>query len=245
MDNGSCPVCMTHVPLSFLDGCGHMFCMSCAVKTSATQAVCPLCREAFTTVSQTGGGHLTDELADELTDELTYHVRGGEGRLRGRFKIRGFIWVSAFCMGLANRLVFKTDAGECLIMLPQYLRGMLGCHDLYYLSEAYGEDLLHQVSRKELEEGGDISLFPVDPHEEAFVKMEADLVAWKGLPLIYTRLIIALHIEAMIKKKMFVRLRLQTDAVSVAERLEDCSTELELESDASDKILLCSYPLEA
>lgn len=231
MNDGSCPVCMTDVPLSSLDGCKHMFCMSCAVQTSVTEAVCPLCRKAFTTVSQTGDGH--------LTDELTYHVNV-QGRFKGRFKIRGFVWVSAFCMGLANRLVFEADpeeplfTEERLIMLPQYLRGMLGCHNLYFMTETYCE---------ELEEGADVSISPVDPHEEAFVAMEADLVAWKGLPLIYTRLIIARHIEAMIKKKIFIRIRLQTDALSVAERLDDGSTE-ELEGDASDKILLCTYPVE-
>jgi hypothetical protein len=211
MNDGSCPVCMTDVPLSSLDGCKHMFCMSCAVQTSVNEAVCPLCRKAFTTVSQTGDGR--------LTDELTYHVLP---RFKGRFKIRGFVWVSAFCMGLANRLVFEAhpedlclNPEERLIMLPQYLRGMLGCHNLYFVSETYNEEL---EEGPQLEEG---------PHEEAFVAMEADLVAWKDLPLIYTRLVIARHIEAMIKKKIFMRIRLQTDAPYRA-----------------DKILLCTYPVE-
>ncbi|KAJ1468596.1 hypothetical protein T484DRAFT_1854950 [Baffinella frigidus] len=154
-----CPVCMTHTQLSSLDGCRHKFCMKCATETSRNHPVCPLCRTHFTTVTEPGGYNLTYDIS-------------------GKFKIRGFVWVSAFCMGLANELVFVNEEDEeYVVFMPEFLNDMLAADaKLYWLEET-----------EELDDNGE-----PDPGENnhklrRFHEMEEAVKAFRNLPIIYTR----------------------------------------------------------
>jgi hypothetical protein len=183
-----CPVCMTQVQLSSLDGCCHKLCMKCATEIATNHAVCPLCRIHFTTVIEPG------------KYELTYHISG-------KFKIRGFTWVSAFCMGLANKLIFANEEDEeYVVYMPEFLNDLLAARaKLYWLDEAGEFDNIQNMV--------------TDEHRlQRFNEMEEAVKAWRNLPIIYTRLVMARHLERMINEKIFKRYKLYADAESRALR---------------------------
>jgi hypothetical protein len=181
---GECPVCMMHVQLSCLDGCCHKFCMKCATETAKHHAVCPLCRSHFTTVTEPG------------FYDTTYHVPSG------KFKIRGFVWVSAFCLGLANKLLFTNEEDEAYVVyMPEFLDGMMACHG--------------KTFRLEEVEDTDSEGFPITDNRnlELFAQLQEDAKAWRRLPIIYTRLVVARHMENMIREKIFMRYKVCPGAI--------------------------------
>ena len=195
-----CPICFKDVVvLATLDGCEHRICMDCVTSIAFNQhakckhcedgvARCPFCRKQFSTVIDPG------------VDHLTFHAATLE------FQMRGFWKVSAFCMGVANRITNDEDGN---LYIPEYLHHMPGCSPLVRLWEIrYDHDTpggLHWYKKK----------------QRRFDEMNAALQPWLLLPIIYTKLIIALHIQRMVKEKLWDSHAMYTDEESVAERAED------------------------
>ena len=160
-----------------------------------------------------------------MKGELTYHVASG------LFKFPDLPWITAFCMGLAKHLVIEDEAEERVVYTPEYLHGMLGCEPLYWIFEQSHDN-------EDGEPGTD------DLNTQRFGEMNADLLAWRGRHIGFTRLVIARHIVRMIADNVFGCLVMETDAESVAERLQSHDIDVPSEIDGGYKILLCSIPLE-
>ena len=209
--------------LSSLSGCLHMFCIDCAVATAAYNAACPLCRIPYTTVFQAPDQQTHPE-TDPLTGPVTYHVASGT------FHIPGLVPVNSFCMGLAKSLIIEDEDEERLVKMPEYLHHMLGCSPLYWMFESHGDE--------NGEMGAD------DLNTQRFDEMETGLVAWRDHHEFYSRIVVAQHVQKMISENIFICLVMESDAESVAQRLEDHDPEFPSEIDGGHKILLCSLPLE-
>ena len=127
--------------------------------------------------------------------------------------MRGFRKVSAFCMGVANRLT--NVCGD--IFAPEYLRDMPGCSPLVWLGELQRKPLLKH---------------------RRFVQMEDAFQPFLLLPAIYAKLIIAIHLERMVNTKLFVTIPMPTGAESVAERARERDMEDPPEAEGGFQILL-------
>jgi hypothetical protein len=236
-----CPVCTEEVRLSMFDSCIHEICMNCAVTIAFDAPVCPICRADYTVVTQDG----------PIQDQLQYHV------IPQCFYIRG--WqppISAFCMGLANRLVIERDDLEVRIKMPEYLHNMHGSSTLVWMWETpcpdddvdidieidemnievpgSPDDMGIEVYGLPDERGIDVYGLPDNMGIEVHQKLPIDnantrsfailidaLVAWRDMPIIFTRIIVALHIRRMISEGIFERTIMETDALSIAEREMD------------------------
>ena len=220
-----CPICFNEVPLSSLDCCKHKFCMECAASIAFNQHAtctlfhphakcppCPFCRMQFNTVVDPG------------IDHLTLHVATME------FQMRGFKKVGAYCMGFANRITIVEGEDEHEVHIPEYLHRMSGCSPLILLREKiYDENIPAELPgflQKELR----------------FAQMEAAVQAWRLLPIIYTKLIIALHIDRMIQERIFVTTPLRTDAESVAQRALEHESHFPTVAEGGHQILLICIP---
>lgn len=176
-DAPECPVCFTTGVLSSLGGCSHKFCMSCAVKNSSvrectwsfhyTEMVkkCPLCRAPYF--------------------QVTHDFNGAVYDVKKKFKIKGFPWVSSFCVGLAHNLRIKETKSEYVVFMPEYLNNMIDCRSTVYRIDA-ADDMRCSESKKLLD------------------KLELDLPAWILLPEIYPKLVVAKHLERMINDGLIV-----------------------------------------
>ncbi|KAJ1467945.1 hypothetical protein T484DRAFT_1755499 [Baffinella frigidus] len=213
-----CPVCLNDDHLAALDGCSHALCMDCVVSVSKLHAKCPLCRSPYTLAVRHGG------------EKLAYHISG-------KFKIPGFMWVSSFCMGLANKLIFEDEEvfdgleATCVVMMPEYLNDMLACASpRYFLSEIDEDKAIHGVAD------------PGALHEQRFEEMKVAVKAWKHLPVIYTKLTIARHVQRMIRDGLFMRLKLDVGAASREERRRDEKPGDIPEEDGGHKYIMLFIP---
>lgn len=201
-----CPICFNDVGvLATLDGCVHRICMDCAANIAFNQhaqceqrvdgvARCPFCRQQFSTAVDPG------------VDHLTFYAATLE------FQMRGFWKVSAFCMGVANRI---TNDRHGDLYVPEFLHHMPGCSPLVWLWQ----------KRRWF-----------NKHQRLFDDRNAALQPWLLLPIIYTKLIIALHIQRMVKDKLWISCPLGTDEESVAERVEDQEEDVPPESEGGASI---------
>ena len=115
----------------------------------------------------------------------------------GKFKIPGFRWVSAFCYGLAQNLHLNQSENQTAVCMPEFLNNMVGCKSsLYHILEKI--DITHEER--------DLRLCAI----------ERAIPAWEMLPEIYLRLVVAKHIEAMIREGLIQRWALGTDTASIA-----------------------------
>ena len=186
-----CAVCLSHAIMCTLDGCTHKFCMGCAVRNSTyhnnRDAFCPICRGQYTTVTQ-----------DD--NNLTFKVSG-------KFKVPGFPWVSAFCMGLANNIRLETSDDQIDVYMPEYLNNMIGCKaNVYWVLQA--DDQIEPGNSSE-------------EMEQRLCAIEDALPAWILLPDIYPKLVVAKHIERMVKDGLMEKYPLPTDTTSIEERAND------------------------
>jgi hypothetical protein len=139
-------------------------------------------------------------------DQLVYHIMAPSYRY-GYFIIRGFpLKIDPWCMGLADRIEVEQDEDDISIKLPRYLCNMPGCFGLYQLKEIDGE-----MSNGDTSED--------NPNTRSLARLKEKLIPWRLLPFKFSKLIIALHMKEMVKEELFYCDILETDTVSVNERL--------------------------
>ena len=173
-DLPECVVCFKHAMMSSLNGCTHKFCMNCAVQHSTYNKE----RGALCPICRRQYTMVTQD-----NNKLTFNVSG-------KFKVPDFPWVSAFCMGLANNIRLSVTGEKINMVIPELLTNMIGCKStVYWVITANGCSFT---------ENGDMS----DDLQPRFHAMGVAVSAWVFLPDIYPKLVIAKHVERMVKDRL-------------------------------------------